>query len=359
MHPPRRILVIMLRRIGDVILTTPAVRALRRLYPDAVIDFLVEPPAHELLAGDPDISNVLVYGGADLPLRRGLPRTLRALWDYVYWPWRVFRSRYDWVIDFMGNPRTAVLTFLSRAGVRAGPGRVSHRWAYTHRLRQPSEACYGALEKIRMLRSLGLDPDESDALPRLSPDPSSEEFARATLNRLPEPAGPLIGVVPASRRVTRRWPAESFARLGRMLRDRHGASLLVFWGPGERELARRVRDGIGEGAHLSPETKSLRELAALVGRCRLVVTNCNGPKHIAVGRGVPTLTIHGSSDPVSWTPMGDVRHRASRLDLLHCIGCRRNRCPYSLECMTELTAEQVCTTAENLLRLTGNGRLPG
>jgi ADP-heptose:LPS heptosyltransferase len=82
--------------------------------------------------------------------------------------------------------------------------------------------------------------------------------------------------------------------------------------------------------------------------CRLVVTNCNGPKHIAVALGVPTVTIHGSSDPVSWNPPHP-KHLVARLDNLFCIGCGLNRCPYHLECMTQLKPETVLETAAKLL----------
>jgi len=166
--------------------------------------------------------------------------------------------------------------------------------------------------------------------------------------RIPR-TGPIIGIVPASRRETRRWPASSFAEVGRGLRDRHGANVIVFWGPGEEDLANEVRDGIGEAAFLSPMTPGVRELTALLGRCHLVVTNCNGPRHLATARGVATVTIHGSSDPASWNPLGLDRHPFVRLEDLHCIGCRKNVCPYGLECMKDLSASKVLETAERVL----------
>ena len=138
---PKKILVVMLRRIGDVILTIPPVKALRKRFPNAKIDFLVEAPCHEVLAWNTDISRIHVYSKGPL--------------NYVKWILRVRRERYDWVIDFMGNPRTAMLTFSSGAALRAGPAHVSHRWAYSLPLIQPSEICYSALEKIRMLKGTG------------------------------------------------------------------------------------------------------------------------------------------------------------------------------------------------------------
>lgn len=338
---PRRILVIMLRRIGDVVLSTPAARALRRAFPAASIDFLAEPPAHEILEGLPFLDRVLVYGEGGRPAS--------SLAAHARWALRLRRERYDWVVDLMGNPRSATLAALSGAAVRAGPGHVAHRWAYNRRMARSPEPCYSALEKIRMLRSIGVEADEGDWLPELRLPPGAEAGAREALARagLPE-GGPLVGLAPASRRETRRWPESSYAELGRQLRERRGARLLVFWGPGEEALAERVARGIGARAAPSPRTGSLKELAALLGLCRLVVTNCNGPKHLAVARGVPTLTIHGSSDPAAWTPP-DPRHQVIREESLFCIGCRRNECPYALECLRGLDPARVAAKAASML----------
>lgn len=335
MTPPKKILVIMLRRIGDVILTTPVARALKKLYPEARIDFLVEPPAHELLAGVTEIDRILVYGKGFL--------------QYPAWLWRVRQERYDWVIDYMGNPRTAVLTHFSGAPVQAGPGHVGHRWAYSHFLQESSTTHYSAQEKIRVLSSLGLEPDEKDCIPYLASDMDAEDEAASLLRKMRIPRGPLIGFAPASRRATRQWPPEHYAALGRQLRDKTGAHILIFWGPGEKGLASRIRNAIGEGAYLAPKTPSLRTLASLIYRCAILITNCNGPKHIAVAREIPTLTIHSSSDPASWNPPDRTRHPIARREDLHCIGCMKNVCPYNLECLNDLKADDVFPLALELL----------
>ncbi|MBI4425598.1 MAG: glycosyltransferase family 9 protein [Elusimicrobia bacterium] len=337
----------MLRRIGDVILTTPAARALRKLFPQARIDFLTEPPSDEALAGNPDLSRVLRY--APEPGEG-------AAASYLRWLRRIRAERYDWVVDYMGNPRSAILTFASGAGLRAGPAHVWHRWAYNRLLRQSPEACYAGLEKIRVLRSLGLEPDASDFLPRLHlTEEAKGAAARALAGLWPDGAGPLVGLVPASRKETRRWPAASYAALARLLAERADARALVFWGPGERELAEQVAQGAGPGARAAPRTASLTELAALLSRCQAVVTNCNGPKHLAVACGVPTVTIHGSSDPASWNPP-DPRHLVVRLEELHCIGCALNECPYGLECMTGLSPELVAGRTLEVLGLSAARR---
>ena len=315
MGEPRSILAVQLRRIGDVILTTPALSALRRRYPGARLDFLVEKPSVECVAGLAD--EVLVYDP------KAALRMIRAV-----------RAReYDLVVDFMGNPRTAILTAFSGAALRAGPAHVFHRWAYNIKLPQSKETHYAAREKIRMLAPLGV-PDEPAAVP-LVPAFASEGRPE---NR--------VGFFPASRKVTRAYPARHWVTLGKLIREKYGCGITVFWGPGERELADTVAKEIGDGASISEETTSLRDLAHELSHCKLVVTNCAGPKHVAVAAGVPTLTIHSSSDPVAWTPAS---HLSVRRDELHCIGCRKNECPYALECLEGLEPMRVFLAAEKAL----------
>jgi ADP-heptose:LPS heptosyltransferase len=317
------VLVIQLRRLGDVILTTPALAALKKRYPQAKIDFLVEAPGAEAVAGHPAIDEVLVYDA------RGARGALS-------WCMKIRARRYDWVIDFLANPRTALLTALSGARVKAGPAHVRRRWAYNHPLLQPVKTEYAATEKVRWLDSLGVRLEDAPRLPRLY------------LVKRPERVENVVGLVPPSRKETRRWPAAAYARLGRLLRERHGCRLKVFWGPGERALADEVVAGIGEGAAAIPETRTIAELARELAQCRVVVSNCAGPKHVAVALGVPTVTVHGSSDPAAWTPVHP-DHRAVRRDELFCIGCRLNECPYHLECLRDLPAERVLPAVEELL----------
>jgi len=328
-EPPRRILVIQLRRLGDVILTTPALAALKKRYPHATLDFLVEAPGAEAVAGNPEIDEVLTYDAA------GALGALR-------WALKIRERRYDWVIDFLATPRTALLAVFSGAAVRAGPAHVRRRWAYNHKMVQPAKACYAGLEKVLWLSGLGVAADDAPPLPRLY------------LAARPDKIENVVGLNPASRQVTRRWPAESYARLGRLLRDKHGCRLKVFWGPGEKGLADEVVRGIGAGAEAIPETRTIAELAREIASCRVLVSNCAGPKHVAVGLGVPTVTIHASSDPASWTP-AHPDHRFVRLEELTCIGCRSNVCPYHLECLRQLPPERVLPAVEALLARAAEG----
>ena len=143
---PRSILVIQLRRLGDVVLTVPALEALKKRFPDAKLDFLVESPGAEAVAGHPAIDEILTYDA-------------EGLFGALSWALRIRARRYDCVVDFLANPRTALITALSGAKVKAGPAHVARRWAYNLKLLQSKDTCYAALEKVRWLTALGVKPD--------------------------------------------------------------------------------------------------------------------------------------------------------------------------------------------------------
>jgi len=121
-----RILLIRLREIGDVVFTTPALRALRQAFPDASITYLVEPPAADVIRSNPHVDELIVAPRTHLFADIALGRRLRA-------------SRYDLAIDFHGGPRASLLTWLSGAPVRVGYAVAGRSWMYTTRVARPRE----------------------------------------------------------------------------------------------------------------------------------------------------------------------------------------------------------------------------
>ncbi len=322
---PGKILVIQLRQIGDVLLTAPAAAVLRANFPGARIDFLTEPPSDQVLQVNPGISRVLVYDRAR-PLA---------------WLQKIRAEKYDLVLDFMSNPRSAIITFLSGAGLRAGPAYTNSRWAYNKKIAPPAGgAPYAAFKKIDMLRSLGLK-NIFYPYPKLYVTPEDTAWAE-------QAAGALclrrftIAFSPASRRITRQWPLENYARLAALAAGELGVSVLVLWGPGERALAENISELSGSrDVKVAPETSTLRRLSALLKKTGLLVSNCSGTKHIAQASGVPTLGIYGSSLPENWTPPDDPAHQTIRNSALACIGCGKNTCPIAVKCLRELSPDAV------------------
>ena len=339
MIDPKKILVIQLRRLGDVMVTTPAVEALRLAFPRAEIDFLVEPPGDQLLEGNPHLTRVLRYE-TDRPLAM-----IR----------RVRERRYDWVLDFLGTPRSAVLTAFSGAGLRAGPGHVFHTWAYQRRFPDPIDGRYTGLVKLDYLReTFGIA-----APPRVSTRMTLPETARtqaaAFWKGLGLNGGFVLGVAPLSRRETRQWPRERFADLLKMA----DVPALIFWGGRAEEAdARWIQQQVGKKATLIPDTRDLKLVGALLERCGAVVALDNGIKHMAMALGVPTLSVHGATKPSNWNPPGDARFPVVRREELFCIGCEKNECPYRVECLSGLDARRVLARLEDLIKTHGLRETP-
>jgi len=324
---PSRILVIQLRRIGDALLASPAVKLLRATYPQARIDFLVEPPADQALRGNPDINDILLYDK-----RRPL-----------HWLWETRKRGYDMVIDYMGNPRSGLLTFLSGAETKAGPGNVFWTCVYNKIMPLGEPLVYSSAEKMRMLRHIGIENPGVSPLPVIYPDQEHHQWAETLLKGLGVDSGKkAVAFAPASRKSARRYPPHHYAALAKMIVSQLGRPVLLVTGKGEEDVAREIIATAGTGVYALEPAPSLRHLAALLSRCALLVSNCNGPKHIAIAAGTPTLTIHGGSDPAAWTPAGFAEHQFIINAAITCAPCRQNDCPRGdLACLEGLSPELV------------------
>lgn len=321
---PEKILVIQLKRAGDTIVTTPVLPVLRERFPQTHIDFLTEKPFATLLDGNPALNGILLYD------KNNVFSTLK----------RVREGCYDWVIDFQCSPRSAMVALTSGACVRAGYKVPFWGMVYNVNVRRPGgeqsvvEGKFTLIDKL-----LNAHPARPERRIFLS------EAERAWGKKvLPKPD--TIGVVPTHRHLTRRWTKEGFAAVSRALLA-EGKAVLLFWGPGEEDYVQSVAK-LAPGAQLIPKT-NFREMASILGACRLVITNDNGPMHLAVAAGAPTLTVYGPTDPISWNP-GGPRHKVVQLEGLSCLGCNMNECPFAHECMTDLSHEIVLAKAHEMLK---------
>lgn len=279
---PRRILVIQLRRLGDVLLSTPLLDDLRDAFPQARIDYLVGRGAAPLLAGEPLAGELVVYDAAH-PLRE--IRRLRA-------------RRYDWVIDMQSNPRTAQIALLSGARVRAGWAiRGLWRRVYTHRLPRGGTPEYVTRERQRMLEMLGVPVAPRRA--RLHPGAGEREAGERALREAGVGADDrVVGFTLGAGEPTKEWPAVCWSELARRMRAQ-GVVPLLFEMPGDegRVAAFRAAGGDAIVARL-PE---LRRFLGALPRCDVFVASDTGPAHMATALGVPTVTLHGPTNPANWS----------------------------------------------------------
>jgi heptosyltransferase-3 len=286
---PRRILVIQLRYLGDVLLTTPALRALRRAYPSAQIDFLVDRGSRAVLIGNPDLDTI-IERPSRATLREGMQLVLS-----------VRRTRYDLVIDFQHKMRSALVALGSGAPRSVSWGHTARRMVYRPAVRRPAPQGYMASTKLDLLRAAGVIDAHTLESPRpfLAISAQAQDWAMAAWNSLGLPGDKaVVALNPGARRADRRWTG--FGALARRIASARGVPLLVLWGPGERELAEQVVAAGAGNAVLAPAT-SIEQLGALLARCALLIGNDTSARHIAVAVATPTLTISIDTTPATWT----------------------------------------------------------
>jgi ADP-heptose:LPS heptosyltransferase len=298
----RRILVIRNDNIGDVLCTTPALAALRRVFPAAHLAILVASYSREALADNPDMDEVLVYtkhkhrpDGS----RLAAWREMAALFGGVR------AQRYDVAIAMRAHFTGSLgwLALLSGAPVRIGyapPPRHPLGFAITHPLPLPGGPAHEVERCLRLLEPLGVRAERPALV--LARNGGAEAAMRESLMRLGVAHGAALVVMHVSSRRTNRWPADRFAALGDWAAAR-GATVVLADPPGEAHEARTVAEKMSHRPILQP-TRSLRELAALVSHCRLCVCCDGGAMHVAAAVGTPTVAIFGAADPGRWAPWG-------------------------------------------------------
>ena len=290
---PRRILVSQLRRLGDVVLTTPLLEDLRRAFPDATVDFLVGDRAAPLLDHHPLVHERLIFDRAH-PVRM----------------WRAVRARrYDWIVDPQSSPRTAPLALLSGAPVRAGFGVRGWGWVYTHRLPRSGRTVeYVARERQRLLEMLGV----AVARPRTKLVLTDEERAAGRRRLEAQRQGPpaaAVAIVLSSGDAKREWPVDHFAALASAL-ALDGLQPVLLETPGDAERVARVRAASSALLHMS--VPGLRDFMGTLAACEVLVSADTGPAHIATALQVPRVTIYGPEPPAAWAPLDDPRVIALR-----------------------------------------------
>jgi ADP-heptose:LPS heptosyltransferase len=307
------ILAVRLRALGDVVLATPALRALRRGHADAALDLVTDPRYVPLVAGLPYVRRVYALGrGAGDAW--ALARVLR-------------RERYAWAVDLFGNPRSAQLVALSGAGRKAGYDLRGRRHVYDVRVPiEPPRADrgreYAAAVHVRLALAAGGIADGLDT------DVALEESARVAGREALGRAGVrdprrTVALVAAGTWPTKTWPVAEAARLARGLIAADWEVLLVS-GPGEETVTRSLRTLVPRLA-LLPQCGVGELVGALAPLAALVGTD-SGPRHIAAALGLPTFSWFGPTHPDTWQPPGE-RHGLWRSPL-PCAGCDRTVCPH-------------------------------
>lgn len=338
---PDRILVIKLRATGDVVLATPVIENLKRRFPRARLSFLTEEASADILRWNPFLDELIV-----LPVRRWERAGFRGSWrEQARFYRNLRRKRFDLAIDLFGNPRSAVLTWLTGAPDRVGYAFRGRRHAYNTVVTSSDQTRHEVLFHLEALEAMDV-PVAADR-PSVAVPGTVEGKADRWLRENAARARGVVGLNPGGGWAVKRWPPEYFGRLADALIDEYGVDVLILWGPGEEGLAGQVAGAMNNRPLLLPAV-TLAELGAFLKRCRLLVSNDSGPMHMAAALNVPTVGIFGPTDPRAQGPWGD-GHGVVRQENVDCLGCNRVDCPIGNICMTTLEPREVLAKVRSFM----------
>ena len=330
------LLIVRLGALGDVVHAIPAAAALRRAFPSARIDWLVEAKHREIVDLVTVIDRVVTIERATVG---GWTEALRA----------VRAVRYDVALDMQGLLKSAVLARGSGAARVVG----FSIWHLREKTARPfyssaeaADAAHVIRKNLRLLRAVGVE-DEEIRFP-LAPVES------AALGRLRDEIGgrPFALINPGAAWPNKRWPPDRFGSLARFLGDVCGMIAVVVWGPGEEEVAAAVAAASEGAARVAPRT-GVADLVAFSREAALVVSGDTGPLHIATAVGTPTVSVFGPTDPARNGPWSAADVVVSRFD--RC-GCHYDRRCHEREwCLGGVTVAEVSAAVQHRLGLRGVG----
>lgn len=359
MHDPGRILIVNPFGIGDVLFSTPLIRAVRHAFPNAYLAYLCNRRTEEILRRNEHLNELFIYERDELVAlwkrrKRSAIATVMSLLRAIR------RRRFDLAIDLSLGERYSFL--LALLGVRRRIGFDYRRRGrfLTHRMIIDGYHNDHVVEHYaRLLGSLGIFLRD-----RHLELPVSEADSRAAKDRLRhvglKDGQPAIGLIPAGgvswglHANFRRWSPEGFARVGSSLSERYGAKILIFGESADQAVCTQIALAIGPAAVNLVGKTTLGVFVDFIRVCDMIVSNDGGPIHIAAGQDVPTVSIFGPVDPNVYGPYPrSASHRVVYRDELPCRPCYHNfrlpPCPYERACLKDVEASDVLSACDDIL----------
>lgn len=322
----RRVLVRAPNWIGDVVLSLPAVRDLRRNFPEARIEVLARPWVADLYGAVGEIDGIRRSAGVRTDAE-------------------AVRRAFDAAVLLTNSFGSALATLLARIPERWGYATDGRGLLLTRRARVP-EAIRGRSQVYyyrAMLAGVGLQVSASPDVSLRCP----EAWAARGAQILGE--GDWIGLNPgATYGSAKQWLPERYAAVADRVARESGAQVAILGSAGERPLAERVAAAMGTKPRVLCGETGITELVGVLARLRLLVTNDSGPMHLASALGVPLVAIFGSTDWRETAPAGPGPHRLVR-EQVDCAPCMLRECPIDHRCMARVSAERVAAEALALL----------
>jgi heptosyltransferase I len=344
-----RILIVRLSALGDIVHTIPAAAALRKAFPQARLDWVVDARHRDVLELVDVVDRRIVIGAAatgERDRREGGAEVFAGPAGLIGAIRELRRTRYDVALDLQGLVKSAAIARLSGAarviGFQASQLREpAARFFYTE-----SREALGThvIEKnLALLSALGVESTEI-RFPLQVPDSGIVSLVRERLGLIVGERFALIN--PGAAWPNKRWPPERFGEAAAAVKSRHRIKSVVIWGPGEQSLAEQVVSASAGAAVVSPRT-TIPALASLIGAAALMVSGDTGPLHIAAALGTPIVGLYGPTDPGRNGPFNPSDVTVSRFAVCSCH--HRRRCTADRWCLLDIPVEEVVSAIDRRL----------
>ncbi len=313
----KRILVITLTNAGDIILTTPVIKALGEEFPGARIDVMAGPAGREIFERDPAVFKLIIYD-KHLPIteKRRLQLKLKKL-------------KYDLACDLKNTvfPMLIGSKFRTSTIQRFPKGPLHSRDKHLHRLRSFGMSVKSPVSYIHI-------PKEDD-------EHISDLIAGEGISRQ------FVVINPGAKSHIKRWSGEGFAAVADRIVSECGMEVIFVGTDNDSETVAGVVMKMNGAYHNFVNKTNIRQLAALIKRSRLLITNDSAPLHLGCAVGAKVLAIFGPTDPRKYGPTGDLDFVINKK--LHCSPCENAQCAYDHECMKQISAEEVFDSAKMMV----------
>ncbi len=278
-----RILIIRHAPLGETVLTTPVIRALRHHFRDAYIAYLVAPTREDLISANPHLDEVIIY-------QSSIPKSL----------YQLVRRKFQLAVVLQPTFRLVLHTFIAGIPLRIGfKTNTGGKRLLIHSV--PNNTSQHETQRyLDVVRSIGIDVEDDE--PEVFIDESGKVWVDEYIkNNNLDDNKPIIGFNPGAATSYRRWSADKFATLGNMLHDAYDCHILITTGPREGELAQQVSLRL-KNTPLILDNVTPMQLAAILQKCNLYISNDTGPMHLSTAVKTPTIALFGGSNPTQWGP---------------------------------------------------------
>jgi heptosyltransferase-2 len=330
--------------VGDAVMSLPALDALRARFPRAEIVLLSKPWVSELYWHHPAVNRQIIYKpNSEHRGPLGFARLVREL----------RAERFDAAFLFQNAFHAAWLAWLARIPLRVGYARDGRSWFLADAVEPPLPAAYGhqVYYYLQLLFRAGVieKPQPVEEIRLRLTDPEKHWATRMADSLGLRGPRFIVGLAPgAAFGPAKRWLPKRFGELADRLIGALNADVLIFGSPAERSLAEEIAAAMKHTPAIAAGKTSLRQLLALMARCRLMVTNDSGPMHLAAALGVPVVAIFGSTDERATGPVGKRVRIVTRG--VQCSPCGRRECPIDFRCMRDISVEEVFRATLELVK---------